>query len=102
MFLMDFLFGLFSFTAALPKQAFQEHSAVWDVILIRNTVENSTLSSLPSPYDSYHKLVFLLRLSQITGERDGSHTDVDIWKSFDFYHICRKSVIPLAAVMWML
>lgn len=41
--LMDFLFGLFSVTAALPKQAFQKHSAVWDVILIKNTVENWTL-----------------------------------------------------------
>lgn len=40
--LMVFLFELLSVTTALPKQAFQQHSIVWDVILIRNTVENST------------------------------------------------------------
>lgn len=47
--LVGFLFGLFSFTTALPTQAFQEHSTVWDVILIRNTVENSTLPLEKNP-----------------------------------------------------
>ncbi len=56
--LMDFLFGLFAVTAALPKQAFQEHSAVWDVILIRNTVENSTLPLDKNP--GYHPPVRII------------------------------------------
>lgn len=47
--LMGFLFELFSFITALQAQAFQEHSAVWDVILIRNTVENSTLPLEKNP-----------------------------------------------------
>lgn len=63
---------------ALPKQAFQEHSAVWEVILIRNTVENSTLpldthkkkkSSLPSPCESYDKPIFLFSDCAKSGQR---------------------------------
>lgn len=62
--LMDFLFGVFSFTAALPTQAFQEHSTVGcDLNQKHSGKLNSTTrqeSSLPSPYESYHKQVLFL------------------------------------------